>query len=199
MTCVGPRIAPLLLISATLFAQGPDTKMFGVKSLSTVSAKDLAQKTPGAARRELNQGLRALRKGRNDQAVSHLAEAARLDPASVEVLADLAVAYALTGELSRALDHFEKALALDPEREVLYEDKANILILLDRFGEAEPVAREALRRAPYSINANYALGMSLIKRGLVTPEAVACIKLAAANDARAQPVWEWVQSYLKSR
>ena len=197
MTCFVRRILTLLLACAALRAQVPDTQMFDIQSLGTVSAKSFAHKMPNAARKELEKGLKALHTGRNDQALAHLTQAARLDPASVEVQADLGVAYAATGSLDRALDRFDQALGLDPNRQALYEDKANILMLLARFEEAEPVAREALRRAPYSANANYTLAMSLVRRGLVTPEAVTCLKLAAAKDPRAGPALEWAQNHVK--
>lgn len=187
------RLLTLFSMSLALLGQGANPTTFDVKSLSIVSAKSLAHKMPNAARKELQKGFQALHNGRYDQARAHLSEAVRLDPASVEAQADLGVADASTGNLTGALDHFEHALALDPNQEVLYEDKANVLMLLNRFADAEQPAREALRRAPHSVNANYTLGMSLIRRGMVTPEAVACIKLAAAKDPRARPAAEMLQ------
>ncbi len=137
------------------------------------------------------------RKGRTGQALTHLAQAVALDPVFLEAQADLGVVCASTGMLSQALDHFEKALVLEPGLHVLYENKAGVLMLLDRPEEAEQAARQALRLAADSIDANYSLGMSLIMRGQLTPEALACLKLAASKDARAQKALASIEEYIR--
>jgi tetratricopeptide (TPR) repeat protein len=171
------------------------TRIVDIRSLRAVSARSLAHSVPKAARRELDKGLQAWRNGKTAEAVAHLAQAAMLDPDSVEAQADLGVAYAASGDLLQALDHAERALALEPKFHVLHENKAAVLMMLNRLDEAEQAAREALNLAPESIDANYTLGMALIMRGELTPEALDSLKRAATKDDRARKALVWVQNY----
>jgi tetratricopeptide (TPR) repeat protein len=118
-----------------------------------------------------------------------------LDPDSVEAQADLGVAYVALANLSQALDHAERALELEPNFHVLHENKAAVLMMLNRLEEAEQAARKALSLAPESIDANYTLGMALIMRGKLTPEALDSLKRAAKKDDRARKALIWVQTY----
>jgi tetratricopeptide (TPR) repeat protein len=170
-------------------------RIVDIRDLAAVSARSLAHRVPKTARKELDKGVQAWRKGRTAEAVVHLAQAAMIDPDSVEAQADLGVAYATSGDLSQALDRDERALELEPNFHVLHENKAAVLMLLNRLEEAEQAARKALSLAPESIDANYTLGMALIMRGKLTPEALDSLKRAAKKDDRARKALEWVQNY----
>jgi tetratricopeptide (TPR) repeat protein len=170
-------------------------RIVDIRSLRAVSMQSLAHKVPKAARKELDKGLQAWLKGRSAEAVAHLAQAATLDPDSVEAQADLGVAYAALGNLSQALDRAERAIALEPRFHVLHENKAAVLMMLNRLEEAEQAARKALSLSPESIDANYTLGMALIMRGKLTVEALDSLERAAKKDDRARKALESVQSY----
>jgi tetratricopeptide (TPR) repeat protein len=114
----------------------------------------------------------------------------------MEAQADLGVVYETTGQFSQALERFEQALALEANLQVLYENKAGVLMMLGRLHDAEETARQALRFSPYSTDANYTLGMSLVMRGELTPEAIASLTLAAAKDPRARKALEAVENYV---
>jgi tetratricopeptide (TPR) repeat protein len=173
-------------------------RVIEMKSQGVVSARGLAFKPPAAARKEFSRGVKALLNGRADDALAHLSEAIRLDPMYMEAQADLGVAYASSGHPAQALDHFEQALALEPNFHVLYENKADTLMTLGRPEEAELTARQAIRLAPLSIDANYILGMALITLGRATPEALACLKLAALKDARARRALAAVEDHVRA-
>jgi Flp pilus assembly protein TadD len=196
------RIAPRLLVFAAGCAglsaqsQAPScdcTRMLDIQSIGAVSVRSLAHKPPKAARKEFNRGIQAWRKGRSDQALARSAKAARLDPDYLEAQVDLGVVYESTGHFSQALERFEQALALETNLQVLYENEAGVLMMLGRLYDAEETARLALRFSRYSIDANYTLGMSLVMRGEVTPEAIASLKLAAAKDPRARKALEAIE------
>ena len=194
------RIMLVAMVCAALSEQTPQpacdcTRIIDVKSLRAVSVRSLAHTVPKAARKEIDKGVQAWRKGRNAQALAHLAQAAMIDPDSVEAQADLGVAHATVGNLSQALDRFEHALALEPNFHVLHENKAAVLMMLNRLEDAEQTARKALSLAPDSIDANYTLGMALIMRGNLTPEALESLKRAAEKDARARKALMSIQNY----
>lgn len=54
------------------------------------------------------------RYGKHDEGLRLWQEAAKLDPKQPEVWNDLAIHYSHVGELDKALDYYDKALALDP-------------------------------------------------------------------------------------
>jgi tetratricopeptide (TPR) repeat protein len=170
-----------------------------------VSAQALAHKPPKAARRELDRGLQAWRKGRNDEALQHLREAVRLDPGFVEAHIRLGAFYDDAHQPALALDHFNRALLLDPESSPATVAKAAVLMTLNRPAEAEQVARRALQLSPGLIEADYLLGAALLVQEGVTPlnsltslnrltplnrrrlaEAVEHLKIAASKLPQAQ-------------
>ena len=172
-------------------------RMIDTRSLSAVSTRSLEHKPSNAARKEFDRGMKAWRRDRNDQALEQFALAVGLDPEYWEAILNLGVAYASAGDPSRALGLFEQGLALEPNLYVLHVNKAGALILLGRLEEAEQAARNALKLAPDSTDANFHLGMALIMRGEVTPEAIACLKFAAPKDARARKALASVEGYVR--
>ena len=161
-----------------------------------VSARTLTHKHSKAAGKALKQGVRAWNKGQNDQALHYFSEAARLDPDSVEALTDLGAAYAKTGRAVEALEQYERALALEPNVAAVHSNKAAALVMLSRWEEAEQAARRAVQLDPESIDANYMLGIALMKQGKITPETAARLAVAAKKNPRARAFLAEVQAYL---
>jgi len=163
---------------------------------AVISAQLLSHKPPKSARGEFDRGMQALRNRRNDQAVAHLAEAARLDPNFMEAEGQQGVVYAQMGQPLLALDHFERALVLDPASHVLWSNKAAVLVALSRPAEAEQASRRAVRLAPLSIEGNYLLGVALFIQGKFTREAADDLAMAAAKYPRAREILAQIQAYL---
>jgi tetratricopeptide (TPR) repeat protein len=151
-----------------------------------VSAQALAHKPPKAARREFDRGLRDWRKGRKDEAREHLTDAVRLDPGFVDAHIWLGAFYDDAQQPALALDHFNRALLLEPQSSPATLAKAAVLLTLKRPAEAEQTARRALQLSPGLIEAHYLLGAALMVQGKVTPEAAEHLRIAAAKLPQAQ-------------
>jgi tetratricopeptide (TPR) repeat protein len=180
-----------------------------------VSAQALAHQPPRAARKELDRGLRAWRKGRKDEALQHLTDAVRLDPGFVEAHIRLGAFYDDADQPALALDHFNRALLLEPESSPATLAKAAVLMTLNRPAEAEQAARRALQLSPGLIEAHYLLGAALMVQEEVTPlngltplnrltplnglrlaEAAEHLRIAAAKLPQARPFLAAVQARL---
>jgi tetratricopeptide (TPR) repeat protein len=151
-----------------------------------VSARTLAHKPPKAAVQAFNRGVRAWNKSQNDEALRLFSEAVRLDPGYVQARVNLGAVYAKTGLPQQALDQYEQAFNLEPNVPVLHSNKAAALVMLSRWEEAEQAARRALQLDPASIDANYMLGIALMKQGKITPETAARLAVAAKKHPRAR-------------
>lgn len=103
--------------------------------------------------------------GRDDEAVRHYAEAARLLPDRANVLFNFGNALTRLGRVAEAIPLYERALALAPS------DVENRVILgtalakAGRIDEAVACLTEAVRLAPDDAKAHYNLGVLLAERG----------------------------------
>jgi tetratricopeptide (TPR) repeat protein len=190
---ISERSEPPEFLNLNRDRQGDCTPAIGVGRPGGVSVRRLAHKPSNKARKEFHLGIQDWQKGRSDQALLHLSEAARLEPDYMEAQAELGVVYAETGRASQALDHFERALALEPDLGVLYTGKAGTLVILDRPKEAEQAARRAVQLAPASIEANYMLGIALYMQGETPREAAEHLAVAAGKFPRAREVLQLIQ------
>jgi Flp pilus assembly protein TadD len=164
-----------------------------------VSARTLAHKPLKAATREFDRGVQASRKGQNEEAVRHLAEALRWDPIFVEAQTELGSIYAKTGQPEQALNWFNRAVALDPNWAVLHSNRAAALVILKRPEEAEQAARRALQLDVTSIQAHYMLGISLLMQEKITPEAIAHLAFAADQYPNARLFLDKARAALDAR
>jgi hypothetical protein len=161
-----------------------------------VSARTLAHKPSKAAAKAFDRAFRAWNKGQSDQELRYLTEAVRLDPDYVEARTNLGAVYAKADRPAEALEQYEQALALEPNLALLHSNKAAALVMLSRWEEAEQVARHALQLDPESINANYMLGIAMMKQLKITPETAAHLAIAAKTHPRASTFLAEVQAEL---
>lgn len=110
-------------------------------------------------------GLAQQRRGRWDEAERCLGEVFRRHPDVPERSWDLGVLCAARGEHAAAVEHFRRALKLDPSSDRLRAGLVASLLELRRFDEAERVAEVGCRREPKSAPALLAHGEVLIARG----------------------------------
>jgi tetratricopeptide (TPR) repeat protein len=151
-----------------------------------ISAQTLAYKPLKAARRESDLATKAFRKNRIGEAISHLAEAVRLDPAYVEAQARLGALYGRTGQLQAALKCLDRALVLEPDWYLLHTNKASILMMLNRPGDAEPHARRGVQLNPGSVTAHYVLSTALLRQNKITVETEEHLTIAASYYPQAR-------------
>jgi tetratricopeptide (TPR) repeat protein len=145
---------------------------------------------------ELNRALRAKHKGRTDEAIQHLDEAARLDPSFWEAHANLADLYWRKQEPAAALEHLEVALEIDPNSGSLQSNRAVALLALGRPGEAESAARRALQLEPLSGEAHFNLSIALLRQGRSDREIADHLAIAARRCQQAKETYDlFLQSF----
>jgi protein O-mannosyl-transferase len=117
----------------------------------------------GLARLNLGAALNA--KGQFEEAVGHLQEAVRLNPATETAHINLAYALARQQRLAEAVSEYEAALRLRPDDAGVHNDLGLTLARQGRADEAINHYREALRLKSGFAEAHYNLGLTLAERG----------------------------------
>jgi tetratricopeptide (TPR) repeat protein len=128
---------------------------------SAISVQRLRHHPPKIARKAFALGLTAQRKSRQAEAIEHFTTAVSQDPLYVEARAELGVLYARNGEISKALEQFERGLELDPNSSVLHFNRALALLSLGRAAEAESEARRVLALNPQDVHVNHLIELAL--------------------------------------
>ncbi len=182
--CVG-KILMLAILTCTLMQ---------AQSMLTVSARELRYKPGHAARKEFDAGVRSERKGLHEEAEQHFAEAVHLSPDYVDALQQLGLVQAAQGETAPSLDTFLKASQLEPDSDALRFNVALTLARLDRMSEAESYARQVARNAPWFLDGEYLLGITLVMQHKLTSEAVNSLRHAADKFPDARQALEWIEA-----
>jgi len=106
-------------------------------------------------------GALLVESGRVDEAVPHLIEAVRIEPAFAEAHSNLGAALARRGQLNDAMSHYREALRLSPD---LAQAHNNLGLALARTGDVDGAVREireAVRLAPDRQDFRYNLDVLL--------------------------------------
>jgi tetratricopeptide (TPR) repeat protein len=94
------------------------------------------------------------------------------------------------------LDQYDRALALEPNLAAVQSNEAAALVMLGRWEEAEKAARRALQLDSKLIDADYMLGIAMMKQGKITSETAAHLGIAATKHPRARGYLAEVQAAL---
>ncbi len=114
---------------------------------------------------EYNQGLAMARAGRIDEAVTHFAEAVRLQPGFADARMNLGRALASLGNAGEARAQFSEAVRLAPDSAEAHHDLGLSLLRLGRIDEAVESLAAAVRLNPGYAEAQGDLGFALSIRG----------------------------------
>jgi tetratricopeptide (TPR) repeat protein len=139
--------------------------------------------------------MRALRKGLQEEAKQRWINAAILDPAYWEPQGRLGELFAQTEQPALALEHFERALVLEPNSPALLYNAARTLLALNRPGEAESAARRAVQLSPALVEAHWVLGLALVQGGKPTREAADHLSVAATRYPEVRARLGWVREH----
>ncbi|MDA0989361.1 MAG: tetratricopeptide repeat protein, partial [Verrucomicrobia bacterium] len=105
---------------------------------------------------------------RADEAIAILERSCKATPNSVMARMDLASAYHYLGNTNAAVNHFQKALAMDPTNTPIYFTLASLLIEAKRYDKAIELIERGLQHAdqPERLRTYaYSLGLEFIERG----------------------------------
>lgn len=124
------------------------------------------------------------------QAISHLLQAAQLDPKNPEVHNNLGMAYYFKGEKEQALAHIRKALELDPKNTDAAVNLASLLFERGDMAGAEKQYLHALKDHTYEKHARTYFNLSLIElRRRNTTKALAYLESSTNSEEGYCPAW----------
>jgi tetratricopeptide (TPR) repeat protein len=152
---------------------------------ATVSIHQLMHKTPPKAQKEFEEGQSASRKGAWSGALEHFQKAAEIDPEFADAYAAMGAAHSALGQLQEAASEYGKAVELVPDHSSAVANLSIVLCELERYHEAIPLARRALRLRPEMTKLRYVLGFSLLKDAGDAPEALENLLRAAPEFPQA--------------
>jgi len=145
------------------------------------SLRDELRRLDRSAASLLERGVELEQAGRIDDAIAVEEESARLDPKLVRAHVNLIILYGRMGDFQRASEHFQAAVALDPEHiPDAYYNFGVLLMKRGELGEAAECFRKALQLEPDDASAHNDLGYLLEQQG----------KLAEAADEYRKAVEE---------
>lgn len=127
-----------------------------------ISVQQLSHKVPGDARKAFSKGEKAAGKSQHAQAADFFKQAIAIDPEFVDAYNQLGAAEVSMGDLPHAAEHFQKAIDIVPEHPLALANLAIVLAKLNRYKEAGPVARRALKAAPASCPMHYIVAVSVL-------------------------------------
>ena len=104
--------------------------------LAVVSAPAWAEQR-GQAKEQVEFGIQVAQRGLWKEAIYRWERAAQLDPTYAAAFNNLAVAYEHEGQLAKARDAYEKALALDPNNALVRQNYDLFKEINDRAAQKE--------------------------------------------------------------
>jgi tetratricopeptide (TPR) repeat protein len=136
----------------------------------------------------MNLGRYDLSRGRLDTALSHLAEAVRLDPNLPDSRYALGVALLCQGRDGEAAGHFKEALRWAPSHADAWHNLAVARLRQGEWAAAVRCFGRVLELQPDSADARAGLGLALCRAGR-REEAVAAFEMALERDPRQADAW----------
>jgi tetratricopeptide (TPR) repeat protein len=153
------------------------------KETGTISVDAL--KVPEKAVLEIQRSDKAYQSGDVRGSAEHLEKALDIYPDMPLVRNALGVRYAELREHEKAIEEFQKAVALNPHYHLAMDNMTVEMCVLHRFADAEPVARQALTLEPESANSQYLLGSILVEEGHYTGEPLKLLENVTMTFPRA--------------
>jgi tetratricopeptide (TPR) repeat protein len=128
-------------------------------------------KMSSTARKEMRKSDDALLAGDVRGSAEHLQRMLALAPDLALGHNALGARYVALHEYDKAVEEFQKAVALEPNYWLAVDNLAVTMCLQHRYAEAEPAARWALQIQPEAPSSRYLLGSILVSEDKTTEEA----------------------------
>jgi protein O-GlcNAc transferase len=168
-------IAPLLM---ALCAGQTQTGALDSAIRSIETARSAVVAAPASQMARISLAELYLRVGRNQDAVETLKDFVQTHPESGNTLRLLALAYARKEDYPNAKEAAEHALRLSPDHAPTIEVLAMAHAGLQDEAGAERLFRQALNLDPKSVEANYQLGLLLVRAHKNLPDAIRFLEKA---------------------
>jgi Tfp pilus assembly protein PilF len=171
----------------SLSSQSTNVRTYSPPSASEkVSAEDL--RLPPKAVHELERSQKAYQLGDLRGSATHLEKALVIDPQYWPAHTALGKLYVSLHEYDRAVGEFRKASAGEPFAVEPMNRLSATLFLLERYPEAESVARATLQVDPARAETRYILGCALVAQQSFTTETVEQLRLSSSQIPNARLV-----------
>ena len=132
------------------------------KKATAVSAAELGQKVPSAARKEFERASNASKQGKIDDAITHYRKAIAIYPNFLMARNDLGAQLMAQGKLDEAAEELRAAIGIDPKA---FNPRLNfgmVLVKQHDFVDGATELRTALSLDSTSASAHFYLGLALI-------------------------------------
>jgi len=143
---------------------------------------------PLKAARELKRSTKAYQSGDWRGSATHLEKVLDIAPQYWPAHAALGRVYVRLHEYDRAVGEFKQASVGEPRSAEPLNNLSETLFLLQRYPEAESVARRSVEVDPSQVVARYILGCALLAQGRVTTEALEQLRLSTSQIPTARLV-----------
>jgi tetratricopeptide (TPR) repeat protein len=175
-----------------------DVMSFGtVEASVTMQPEEDASTAVGAkgmvlmpkAKKELDDGIAALRARKDSDAEQHLQAAYKLAPGNPDVNAALGEYYLVTKNYDKCQEYLQRAASLDPENVAALVDMGQLRIEQSNFPAAVTPLEKAVGLAPRSVLAHWLLGVAYFdmkENEKARVEAAAAIKASKGTATEAE-------------
>ena len=123
-----------------------------------VDASDYARKYPKAAVKEYEEGLKAEKKGKAEDAVNHFRKAVEIAPDFYPARNNLGSAYLGMKDFAKAKECFEQVIKSNQADAAAYFNLANVYLLTNNLQSALTTVAEGMKREPSSGTGQFVLG-----------------------------------------
>jgi tetratricopeptide (TPR) repeat protein len=149
--------------------------------LGTVAENELA--IPKRAQRELDEGIRAWKKGNFDKTRSHFLKAIGIFPQFSDAYNNLGVIALLKSDAVDADDWFTRALQVNPKNTFVLINLAKLRLAQQDPEAAEQFARQSLGLNPSNAEGLTALALAQLKLGKLDDAVASCLRVEASPHA----------------
>ena len=137
-----------------------------------VSMAELAHKITGRTMKEAREADKALKKKDFPSLIAHLEKVVAIDPEYIPARRNLSLAYLTMSQFEKAIESFQKLVALDVHTPMPYGGLSVAFYNLNRLAESEVAAQRALAiNGSYELG-HYLLGVTLAAQNKDTPRAL---------------------------
>jgi tetratricopeptide (TPR) repeat protein len=164
-----------------------------------VSLRELRHPVKKEALRCVAEAQRYTERNEIVRAFAKLEEAVRIDPEYRDAQANLGVAYARTGHVEEAMQHFRRALEIGPPDVILYSNLSWASLAQRQFSEAEEFGRKAIALDAHNAKAHLVLGSALAMQPGKEAEAMQQLQIAATEEPKALALMERVRTRYAQR
>jgi Flp pilus assembly protein TadD len=166
---VNPLFSSMNLVNVTLRpkakARVPGEKTVAGGNPNLVGSAEYKQHYPKNAVKQFEQGVKAERRNKMDEAMRHYQRAIELAPEFYAARNNLGLAYMARQDFGNAQAQFERVISINPADTEAYFNLGNILLLTNDLPKAGRVVHQGLQRQPDSAFGKFLLGSIYSRTG----------------------------------